>query len=73
MEERKCFVCGDFEHIAHHYRNVGEERSILTPSNKFEVLKSQVMQKRKGSEKEERKDRRTILREEKLNKEKTVK
>ena len=43
------------------------------PSNKFKVLKSKVMQKIKGSEKEERKDRRTILREEKLKKEKTVK
>jgi len=26
MEERKCFVCGDFGHIIYHCRNVGEER-----------------------------------------------
>ena len=34
-------------------------------SNKFEVLKSRVMQKGEGSEKEAVKDRREILREEK--------
>jgi len=26
MEERKCFGCGGFEHIACHCRNMGEER-----------------------------------------------
>ena len=36
------------------------------------ILRSRVMQRGEGSEKEEIKDRRTILREEKLKKEKTV-
>ena len=35
------------------------------PSNRFEVLKTRVMQKEEGSEKEEVKDKREILREEK--------
>jgi len=25
MEERKCFGCGGFVHVAHHCRNIGEE------------------------------------------------
>ena len=28
MEERKCFTCGRFGHIAHHYRNMEKERSV---------------------------------------------
>jgi len=72
MEERKYFVCGGFEHIAHYYRNVEKEGSILMPSNKFEVLKSKVIQEGKWSGKEKGKDRRTILREKKLKKEKIV-
>jgi len=47
---------------------VGKERSVSMPS----ILRSRVMQRGEGSEKEEIKDRRTILREEKLKKEKTV-
>jgi len=45
MIERKCFVYKRFGHIACHCRNVGEERSISMSSNKFEVLKSRVMNK----------------------------
>jgi len=63
MEERKCFVCEGFGHIAHYYRNMGEERLVQVPLNKFEVLKDRVMQK--GKEEEEvRKDRKEILKEE---------
>jgi len=54
MEERKCFVCGGFGHIAHHYRNVEKERSIQMPSNKFEVLKIRVMQRGEEREVEEK-------------------
>ena len=28
MEERKCFVCGGFGHIAHHCRNIEEEKLV---------------------------------------------
>ena len=65
MEERKCFGCGGFGHIACHCRNMGEEEPTSVFSNKFEVLKIRVMQKGEGSSKEVAKDRRKILREEK--------
>ena len=68
MEERKCFGCGEFEHIAHHCRNLEEEESVQVPSNKFEVLKSRVMQREERSGGEVRKDRREILKEEKAKK-----
>ena len=76
MIERKYFVCRGFEHIACNCRNIEnrrEERSILTSSNRFEVLKSRVMSMGEGSRKEIRKDRKTILRKEKTKKEKPVK
>jgi len=65
MEERKCFGCGDFGHIACHCRNMREKEPTLVSSNKFEVLKIRVMQRGEGSGKEMAKDRREILREEK--------
>jgi len=65
MEERKCFGCGGFGHIASYCRNMGKEKPTPVSSNKFEVLKVRVMQKGKGSGKEVMKDRREILREEK--------
>jgi len=65
MEERKCFGCGGFEHIVHHCRNVEEEGSVQVPSNKFEVLRSRVMQRGERSRGKVRKDRREILKEEK--------
>ena len=65
MEERKYFGCGGFGHIAYYCRNMGEEEPTLVFSNKFEVLKIRVMQRREGSSKEVAKDRREILREEK--------
>ena len=49
MEEIKCFVCRDFEHIAHHCRNMEEEGSVQMPSNRFEVLKDRVMKREEGS------------------------
>ena len=54
MEERKCFVCGDFGHIAHHCRNMGEKRSVYMPSNRFEVLRNRVMQREESRNKVEK-------------------
>ena len=65
MEERKCFGCGGFGHMASHCRNRGKEEPMLVYSNRFEVLKVRVMQKGEGSGKEVVKDRKEILREEK--------
>jgi len=49
-----------------------EEESILMLSNKFEVLKSRVMNVRKGSGREIKKDRKMILKKKRLKKEKIV-
>jgi len=51
---------------------VREERSTLITSNKFEVLKNRVMNIGEGSEREIRKDKKTVLREERVKKEKSV-
>jgi len=68
MEERKCFACRRFEHMAYNCKNVKEnvEEKELTQmsSNKFEVLKVRIIQRGKGSSKEVAKDRKEILREE---------
>jgi len=66
IEERKCFGCGGFGHMASHCRNMGKEEPMPVSSNKFEVLKVRVMQRGEGSSKEIVKDRREILREEKV-------
>ena len=66
MEERKCFGCGGFEHIVYNCRNVGAEEPTLVFSNRFEVLKVRVMQRGEGSGKEAAKDKKEILREEKV-------
>ena len=68
MEKRKCFGCGGFGHMAYNCRNSGEEEPTLVSSNKFEVLKVRVIQRGEGSGKEVVKDRREILREEKVKK-----
>jgi len=65
IEERKCFGCGGFGHIASHCRNVRKEELVQVSSNRFEVLKVRVMQRGEGSSKEVANDRREILREEK--------
>jgi len=65
MEERKCFECGGFGHMANHCRNRGEEEPTQVFSNRFEVLKVRVMQRGEGSGKEVAKDRKEVLREEK--------
>jgi len=69
MEERKCFACGKIGHMAYNCRNVGEEELIQVSSNRFEVLKVRVMQRGEGSGKEVAKDRKEILREEKVKRE----
>ena len=68
IRERRCFVCGIFGHMACYCRNREEKRGLVMPQNKFEVLKDRVMQRGEGSEKEIRKDRREILREERKKK-----
>ena len=65
MEERKCFACGKFGHMAYNCKNMGEEEPTQVFSNKFNVLKVRVMQRREESSKKVTKDRREILREEK--------
>ena len=65
MEERKCFECREFSHIASNYRNVGKEEPAQVPQNRYEVLKDKVIQRGEGSSKEIVKDRREILRKEK--------
>ena len=65
MEERKCFRCGGFGHMASHCRNVGAEEPTLVFPNRFEVLKVRVIQRGEESSKEVARDRRKILREEK--------
>jgi len=47
MEERKCFGCRGFGHIASYCRNRGGEKPVQVSSNKFEVLKVRVMQRGK--------------------------
>ena len=68
MEERKCFGCGGFSHMASHCRNREGEEPMPVSSNRFEVLKVRVMQKGEGSGKGVVKDRREILRKEKAKK-----
>ena len=68
MEERKCFECGGFGHMASNCRNMGKEEPILVSSNRFEVLKIRMMQKGKGSGKKIVKNRKEILRKEKAKK-----
>ena len=70
--KRKCFDCRGFGHITYHCRNRRGKGLIQMPSNKFEMLKSRVMNIREGDEREISKDRKMILREEKLKKEKSV-
>ena len=65
IEERKCFACRRFGHMASHCQNVGIEEPTQVSSNRFEVLKVRVMQREKENGKEVAKDRRDILREEK--------
>ena len=66
MEERKCFECGGFGHIASHCKNIGAEEPTLVSLNRFEVLKIRVMQRGEEGSKEVAKDRKEILRKEKV-------
>ena len=52
--------------MAYSCRNVGEEEPTQVFSNRFEVLKVRVMQRGEGSSKEMAKDRKEILREERV-------
>jgi len=61
--------------IAYYYRNKKsrqKKRPTQRSLNEFEVLKSKVMNIRESGRKEIRKDGKTILREERLKKEKPV-
>ena len=72
MIEKKYFNCEGFKHITCHCKNRGEERLTVMSSNKFKVLKSRVMNIGERSGKEIGKNRKTILRKERLKKEKPV-
>ena len=52
--------------MAYYCRNVGKEELTQVSSNRFEVLKVRVMQRGEGSGKEVAKDRKEILREERV-------
>ena len=66
IEKRKCFACGGFRHMAYSCRNVEKKGPVQMPLNRFEVLKVRVMQKEEGSGKEVAKDKKEILREERV-------
>ena len=78
MIEWKCFVCRGFGHIVYYCRNVEnrqEGRPIYRFLNRFKVLENRVIDIGEDSGREISKDRKTILREEKLKerKERSVK
>jgi len=76
MLEIKCFAYRGFGYIAYNYRNVEnrEERGLtLMLSNKFEVLKSRVMNIEESSRRKISKDKKTILRKERSKKENPIK
>ena len=68
IEERKCFICRGFGYITYHCKNEEEERLVLMPSNRFEVLENRVIQREKESKNKTGKDRRMILRKERAKK-----
>ena len=68
MEKRKCFVCGEFGHITYNCINRGVEGPTQVPSNKFDMLKSRIMQRGEGSGIKAVKMRKEILREERAKK-----
>ena len=65
IEERKCFECGGFGHMASNCRNMRREEPTQVSSNRFKVLKVRVIQRGEESGKEVAKDKKEILREEK--------
>jgi len=66
MMEMRCFICGGFGHMAYNCRNRREERPTQMLSKKFEVLTSIMMNIGIPSGGEVRKDRKMILKEERL-------
>ena len=70
IKERKCFRYEEFRHIVKNYKRRKEEKVKMQQSpNKFEVLVSRVI-KAMGKEK---KDKKIILKKERLKKEKKKK
>ena len=61
-------MCGDFVCYYRNMENRQEKRLVPRSLNKFKALKSRVMNIEQGSGREIRKDRKTILREERLKK-----
>ena len=59
-------TCGRFGYMAYSYRNEGKKELAQVPSNIFEVLKVKMMQKGEGTGKEVVKDKKEILREERV-------
>ena len=69
MQEKECFGCGGWGHIVRSCR-IKEQREVATlqSSNKFEVLRSRVMDVGVLSRREVKKDRRMTLRKERSKK-----
>ena len=63
MQKRKCFGCDRQEHIARNYK-VGQKKKVATLqySNRFEMLKSRIINIGEVSGKEVGKDKNIILR-----------
>ena len=69
MIRERCFVCGIFGHMAHYCRNREEDKELVqVPKNRFEVLRDRVMERGERSGKEIVKERREILKKEKIKK-----
>ena len=74
IRERRCFVCGIFGYMAHYCRNREEDKGLVqVPKNRFEVLRDRVMERGERSGKEIIKERREILKKDKVKKEKKMK
>jgi len=73
MQARKCFGCGEFDHIARNCR-IREEKEVITLQslNKFEALASRVVNMGKESGREVKKDKKMMLREERARRRKKI-
>ena len=71
VQKRKCFKCGGFRYIVKNYRIKKVKKVvILESSDKFQVLASRVMNIEEESEIKVKKDRKMVLKEERVKKKK---
>ena len=73
IQEIKCFKYGEFGHIVRNYRKKNDKVTTQQFSNKFEVLSSRMMNMGIPSEGEIKRNRKMILREEKVKERKQIK